>query len=367
MRGSKTTQTTMLSLISPEDRVPKDHPLRRIKEVADRELSRLSRVFDTMYSSTGRPSIPPERVLKSLLVIALYSVRSERQFCEQLNYNLLFRWFLDMELVEPSFDATVFSKNRERLLNHEVGRLFFEAVVNQARELGLMSDEHFTVDGTLIEAWASLKSFRPKGEEAVGSSDDDPGNPTVDFHGQKRRNETHQSTTDPESRLMRKGKGKEAKLSYGAHALMENRHGLLVDLVVTPAGTKVEREAAEQMLIRQCRQGRRPKTVGADKGYDTFEFVSRLRQHGIVPHVAANTRRRGGSAIDGRTTRYAGYAVSQRVRKRIEEIFGWMKTVGGFRRTRFKGTARTQLAAGLVGAAYNLLRIAKLQPVGAIT
>jgi len=366
MRGSKTTQTTMLSLISPEDRVRHDHPLRRIKQLADGELSRLSLVFDTMYSSIGRPSIPPERVLKSLLVMALYSVRSERQFCEQLDYNLLFRWFLDMGMIEPSFDATVFCKNRERLLNHEVGRLFFDAVVGQARQLGLMSDEHFTVDGTLIEAWASLKSFRPRGE-ATDSSDDDPGNPTVSFHGEKRRNETHQSTTDPESRLMRKGRGKEAKLSYGAHALMENRHGLLVDLVVTPAGTKVEREAAEQMLVRQCHQGRTPKTVGADKGYDTFEFVSRLRERRIVPHVAANTRRRGGSAIDGRTTRHASYALSQKVRKRVEEIFGWMKTVGGFRRTRFKGTARTQLAAWLVGAAYNLLRIAKLQPVGAIT
>ena len=367
MRGSKTTQTTMLSLISAEDRVPKDHPLRRIKQLADGELSRLSSVFDSMYSSTGRPSIPPERVLKSLLVMALYSVRSERQFCEQLDYNLLFRWFLDMGMIEPGFDATVFSKNRERLLRHEVGRLFFEAVVGEARQLGLMSDEHFTVDGTLIEAWASLKSFRPRGKGGTDSSDDDPGNPTVDFHGQQRRNETHQSTTDSESRLMRKGKGKEAKLSYGAHALMENRHGLLVDLVVTPAGTKVEREQAEQMLLRQCHQGRRPKTVGADKGYDTFDFVSRLREWRMVPHVAANTRRRGGSAIDGRTTRHTGYAVSQRVRKRVEEIFGWMKTIGGFRRTRFKGTARTQLAAWFVGAAYNLLRIAKLRPVGALT
>src|SRR5512137_61506 len=232
MRGISEKQAVMLSLISPETRVPKDHPLRRIKGMADQELVRLSKVFDDMYSHTGRPSIPPERVLKSLILIALYSVRSERQFCEQLDYNLLFRWFLDMNMVEESFDPTVFTKNRERLMEHEVGRRFFDAVVQQARQGGLMSDDHFTVDGTLIEAWASLKSFRPKGEDGSGDNDQgDAGNRWVDFHGEKRSNETHESKTDPDSLLMRKGPGKEAKLYYGAHALMENRNGLLIDLL----------------------------------------------------------------------------------------------------------------------------------------
>jgi transposase len=364
MRGQDERQETMLSLISPEERVPKDHPLRRIKQMADRELTRLSGVFDRMYSHTGRPSVPPERILKSMLLMALYSVRSERQLCEQLEYNLLFRWFLDMNMVEASFDATVFSKNRERLLAHEVGRLFFDAVVTQARHGGVMSDDHFTVDGTLIDAWASLKSFRRKDrDDSVrrGRQGD------VDFHGEKRRNETHVSTTDPESRLMRKGRGKEAKLCYGAHVLMENRNGLVVDIAVTPAGRSSEWEAAYGMLTRQVKKRRQPKTLGADKGYDTKDFVSRLRRRQITPHVAANAKRRGGSAIDGRTTRHPGYTTSQRVRKRVEEIFGWMKTVGGFRKTRFKGRARTQLAAWFVGTAYNLLRMAKLMPVAGAT
>jgi transposase len=361
MRGTPNRQGSMLALISIEARIPTDHPLRRIKRMADQELLGLSRVFDRMYSTVGRPSVAPEKILKSLLLIALYSVRSERQFCEQLDYNLLFRWFLDMELVEESFDATVFTKNRERLMEHEVGRLFFDAVVGQARGAGLMSDDHFTVDGTLIEAWASLKSFRPKGEERSGDKDQgDPGNRWVDFHGEKRSNETHESRTDPDSLLMRKGPGKEAKLSYGAHALMENRNGLLVDLAVSQATGSSEREAADHMLKRQRRKGVRVKSLGADKGYDTHDFVGLLRRRRITPHVAANTQRRGGSAIDGRTTRHTSYSISQRIRKRVEEIFGWIKTVGGFRKTRFKGTERTQLAAWWVGAAYNLLRMAKL-------
>lgn len=367
MRGTHERQATMLSIVSPEQRVPKDHPLRRIKAMADKELARLSPVFNRMYSSTGRPSIPPERVLKSMLLIALYSIRGERQFCEQLDYNLLFRWFLDMNLIEDSFDHSVFSKNRERLMEHGVGRLFFDAVVKQARSSGLMSDDHFTVDGTLIDAWASLKSFRPKDEDPSdrpGSGD--PGNPTVDFHGEKRSNETHYSITDPESRLMRKGTGKEAKLSYGANALMENRNGLLVDIKVTPATGASEREAAEDMLKRQARKGVKPKTLGGDKGYDTRGFVKTLRGRKITPHVAANPERKGGSAIDGRTTRHAGYSISQRIRKRVEEIFGWMKTTGGFRKTRFKGRDRTQLAAWFTGAAYNLLRMAKLMPQEAV-
>lgn len=361
MRGISDSQMTMLSLVSPEQRVPQDHPIRKIKAMADRELAGLSGVFDKMYGATGRPSIPPERVLKSLLLIALYSVRSERQFCEQLDYNLLFRWFLDMNVIEDSFDHSVFSKNRERLMNHEVGRLFFDAVVRQAQ--GLMSEDHFTVDGTLIEAWASLKSFRPKGEDPKDRpTDGDAGNPSVDFHGEKRKNDTHRSTTDPESLLMRKGPGKESKLSFGAHALMENRHGFLIDLLVTPATGTSEREAAEAMLKRQARKRVKPKTLGGDKGYDTHDFVAKLRSRKITPHMAANEERKGGSALDGRTTRHATYQVSQRIRKRVEEIFGWMKTIGGLRKTRFKGRDRTQLAAWFVGAAYNLLRMAKLIP-----
>ncbi|HUL22550.1 MAG TPA: IS5 family transposase [Thermodesulfobacteriota bacterium] len=367
MRGISEKQAVMLSLISPESRVPQDHPLRRIKAMADQELEKLSRIFDDMYSYTGRPSIPPERVLKSLVLIALYSVRSERQFCEQLNYNLLFRWFLEMNMVEESFDPTVFTKNRERWMEHEVGRRFFDAVVRQAREAGLMSDDHFTVDGTLIEAWASLKSFRPKGEKgSQRPTDGDPGNPTVDFRGEKRSNQTHESTTDPESRLIRKSRGKEAKLSYGAHLLMENRNGLLVDLRITRATGTAEEEGAEAMLKRQSRKRIRPRTLGMDKGYDTKGFVSILRRRKITPHVAQNSERRGGSAIDGRTTRHWGYEVSQRIRKRVEEINGWIKAVGGFRRTRFKGEARTQLAGWFVGVAYNLLRMAKLMPQGAV-
>jgi transposase len=363
MRGIPERQLTMLSLVSPEQRIPQDHPIRKIKALADQELARMNAVFNQMYATTGRPSIPPETVLKSLLLIALYSIRSERQFCEQLDYNLLFRWFLDMNLIEASFDHSVFSKNRERLMEHAVGRLFFDAVVGQARSLGLMSEEHFTVDGTLIEAWASTKSFRPKGEEPGDRpTGGNRNNPEVDFHGEKRKNETHASTTDPESRLMRKGRGKEARLCYGTHALMENRNGLLVDLHVTPATGTSEREAARSMLKRQARKRIWPKTLGGDKGYDTHDFVAMLRGRKITPHVAANTERRSGSAVDGRTTRHTTYQVSQRVRKRVEEIFGWMKTVGGFRKTRFKGRDRTQMAAWFVGAAYNLLRMARLMP-----
>jgi transposase len=367
MRGTSDSQPMMIAYVNLEKRVPIDHPLRRIKVMADQELQGLSPIFNKMYSHTGRPSIPPERMLKSLLLIALFSVRSERQFCEQLGYNLLYRWFLDMELADQSFDPTVFTKNRERLLNHEVGRRFFDAIVRRARQADLMSDDHFTVDGSLIEAWASLKSFRPKEEDPSDRpTDGDPGNPSVDFHGEKRKNETHQSTTDPESRLMRKGRGKEAKLTYGAHALMENRNGLLVDLDVTMATGTAEVEAAEAMLKRQARKGVRPKTLGGDKGYDRRGFVTLLRSRRITPHVAANVERRGGSAIDGRTSRHVGYSVSQRIRKRVEEIFGWMKAIGGFRKTRYKGVRRTHLAAWFVASAYNLLRMARLMPKGAV-
>lgn len=367
MRGNYERQATMLCIVSPDQRIPKDHPLRRIKAMADKELTHLSPVFEKMYSSTGRPSIPPERILKSMLLIAFYSIRSERQFCEQLDYNLLFRWFLDMDIVEDSFDHSVFTKNRERLMEYEVGSLFFDLIVGQAREVGLMSDDHFTVDGTLIDAWASLKSFRPKGEDPSDCpTDGDKSNPTVDFRGEKRSNETHSSTTDPESRLMRKSFGDKAKLSYGAHALMENRNGLLVDIMVTRADRSSEWDACEDMLIRQKRKGIKPRTLGGDKGYDTNGFISMLRRRKITPHVSQNIQRKGGSAIDSRTTRHLGYTISQRIRKRVEEIFGWMKTIGGFRKTRFRGRCRTQLQAWFVGTAYNLLRMAKLIPQEAV-
>jgi len=346
--------------------VPAKHALRRVKQLADAVLSTLSPTFDAMYSAIGRPSIPPERLLKATVIMALYSVRSERLLCEQLGYNLLFRWFLDMDMIEPAPDHSTFSRNRERLLEHDVAGRFFRAVVEQARREKLMSDEHFTVDGTLIEAMASLKSFRPK-EEPKDKDDgngppQDPGNRWVDFHGEKRSNDTHESKTDPEAKLMRKGLGKEAKLSYSAHALMENRNGLLVDLRIGEANGRAEREIALQMIDGALSRRRRV-TLGADKGYDTRDFVEGCRERNVVPHVAQNAHAYRRSAIDSRTTRHAGYAISQRIRKRVEEIFGWAKTIANFRRTRFRGKARTQLAAFFVGAAYNLLRIAKLRPL----
>jgi len=370
MRGENDCQNMMFSYFSPEERVPARHPLRAIKADADQVLAQLSGTFDAMYSRMGRPSIPPERLLKAQLLIALYSVRSETLFCEMLDYNILLRWFLDMNLEEPSMDATTFTKNRDRLLEHEVAMKFFDQVVRLAQNRGLLSDDHFTVDGSLIEACASLKSFRPKGEDPTNrpSTDEDPGNPTVNFRGEKRSNATHASTTDPETKLIRKGPGKESKLSYHAHALMENRHGLLMDLYVSEATGTAEREAACQMLDRQAGLGISAKTLGGDKGYDTKDFVAALRERAVTPPVSANTKRKGGSAIDGRTTRHAGYAISQRIRKRVEEIFGWMKCIGGFRRTRFRGRDRTQLQGWLVGAAYNLLRMAHLKrPVAPAT
>jgi transposase/sulfur relay (sulfurtransferase) complex TusBCD TusD component (DsrE family) len=364
VRGRRDPQVTMLAFIDLEARVPPDHPLRAIKALADRALAELSDVFDRMYAEVGRPSIPPERLLKASLLIALYSVRSERAFCEELDYHLLFRWFLDMDLVEPSFDATTFTKNRQRLLKHKAGQELFDEVIAAAHARGLLSDEHFTVDGTLIEAAASLKSFRPKDGEPPKTTDDDPGNPSVDFHGEKRSNATHRSTTDPEARLFKKGKGKEAKLSFMAHALMENRHGLVVDFQLSEATGTAERDMVP-MLLDQARERRfRPRTLGADKNYDTRACVADMRARGVTPHVAQNTSGRR-SAIDGRTTRHPGYAASQKVRKRVEEIFGWIKTVGGFRRTRYRGLDKTGLAGYLVATAYNLVRLARLRPLGA--
>jgi transposase len=365
MRGQRQAQTTMLAFVDLEERVPRTHPLRVIKQFADRALAELSPVFDEMYAAGGRPSIPPERLLKASLLIALYSVRSERAFCEELDYHLLYRWFLDMGLMEPSFDPTVFTKNRRRLLEHAVAQRFFDEVVRQAASLDLMSDDHFTVDGTLIEAAASLKSFRPKDEppheppEGGTPSTGNPSNRWVNFHGEKRSNDTHQSTTDPEARLCRKGPGKEAKLSYMGQALMENRYGLLVDFQITTATGTAERDAVPDLIEQARERGFRPQTLGADKGYDTKAFVADLRQRKVTPHVTQNTSGRR-SAIDGRTTRHVGYAISQRIRKRVEEIFGWMKTVGGFRRTRYRGLEKTQLAGYLVATAYNLVRMVRL-------
>ena len=360
MRGQLDPQASMFSYFSPEARVPATHPLRSIKAYADTVLKTLTRDLDELYASTGRPSIAPERLLKASLLIALYSVRSDRLFCEMLDYNILFRWFLDMNLEERGLDQSNFSRLRERLVDSELACRFFDAVVNEARKLQLLSDEHFTVDGTLIEAWAStVKSMRRKDGPPDAGGPDDQG--MVNIRGERRSNATHTSTTDPDAKLMRKSKGKESKLSFGGHALMDNRHGLCVDLKVTSA-LDTETEAAKAILERQRRKRVRPSTLGADKGYHNKDFVAHLRRRKIAPHIAMmNGRKTPG--LDQRTTRHASYTISQRKRKRVEQIFGWMKTYGGLRRTFARGLPRVQLHAYLVGAAYNLLRLARLQPV----
>jgi len=361
MRGDDLQQDAMFSYVSPERRVPTDHPLRPIRRMVDQVLKGLSGHFDTLYSSTGRPSIAPEKLLRTLLLQVLYTVRSERLLLEQLDYNLLFRWFVGLNMDDPVWDATVFSKNRERLLKGAVAQAFFEQVLKLARQQDLLSDEHFTVDGTLIEAWAGQKSFQKK-EGSGTPPPDDPGNPTVDFHGEKRGNQTHQSKTDPEARLYKKGPGKEAKLSYQGQVLMENRNGLVTATRLTPATGTAEREAALDMAQQiGGREGHRA-TVGADKAYDTQDFVQQLRDLNITPHVAQNSQNRS-SAIDGRTTRHAGYALSQRKRKRVEEIFGWIKTVGLMRKTRHRGLARVGWMFTFTAAAYNLVRIRNLGAV----
>jgi transposase len=355
MRGTDCEQSGMFSYISAERRVPKDHPLRAIRTMADMALRQLSKGFDVLYAASGRPSIPPERLLRALLLQVLYTVRSERLLMEQLDYNFLFRWFVGLSIDDPVWDVTVFTKNRDRLLKGEVAEAFFAAVLAQARQRGLLSDEHFTVDGTLIEAWAGQKSFKRKdGNAAKTSDDDDPGNPTVNFHGEERRNDTHQSTTDPQALLARKGQGKESKLSYAAHVLMENRNGLAVNCCVTQATGRAEREAALTMIEQL--PGWRRLTLGADKGYDRKGLVQEMRDHRVTPHFA----RRQDSTIDQRTTRHAGYALSQRKRKRVEEIFGWLKTVGGLRKTRHRGTARVNWVFNFAMAAYNLVRMRNL-------
>lgn len=350
----------MWSYISPEQRVPADHPLRPIKKMVDAALRDLSPLFDQMYSDRGRPSIPPERLLCAQVLQALYSVRSERMLMEQLDYNMLFRWFCDLSLDDPVWDVTVYTKNRDRLLRSDVAQAFFERVASQARASGLLSDEHFTVDGTLIEAWAGHKSFVPKRTSKGGDPPADGGlrNPNVDFHGKKRTNMTHWSVTDKAARLFRKGLGKEAKLVYLGHVLMENRNGLIVNTRVTQATGLAEREAAITMADEI--PGTHRATLGGDKAYDAAEFVAALRERNITAHVAQNDTVRT-SAIDGRTTCHPGYAISQRIRKRVEEAFGWMKTIGPMRKTKFRGCDRVGWQFTFTAAVYNLVRLRNLQ------
>jgi transposase len=358
MRGDDQQQSGMFSYVSLEERVAQEHPLRAIRKLVDEILRAMAKDFEGLYAKTGRPSVPPERLLRAVLLQIFYSVRSERLLMEQMNYNLLFRWFVGLEMDEPVWNHAVFSKNRERLLNQEVAREFFRRVLAQAKPH--LSDEHFTVDGTLIEAWASQKSFQKK-----DGGETEPGQ----FRGEKRSNETHESKTDPEAKLYRKGHGQEAKLGYLGHVLMENRNGLIVDAMMTQADGTGERDAALLMLYEKWRQRRRarrraPMSVGADKAYDTRDFVQTVREMGIRPHVAQNTKRCGGSAIDGRTSRHESYVVSQGKRPLIEKAFGWMKQTGGMRKTKLRGLAKVAWQFLMTAAAFNLWRLPKLNMAG---
>jgi transposase len=351
MRGDdQQLQPGMFSYVALEDRIPKDHPLCAIRALADQVLRGMSKQFDGLYSEVGRPSIPPERLLRALLLQVFYSIRSENLLMEQLDYNLLFRWFVGLEIDERVWDATVYSKNRDRLLNQEVARAFFEQVKRQAVEL--MSDEHFTVDGTLIEAWASQQSFqrKDKGDAAGGQN----------FHGQERRNDSHQSKTDPEARLYRKSSGKEARLSYLGHTVVENRNGLVVAAMATQADGTAEYDAGLLLVADLMKKRKRRMTLGADKAYDTKDFVKTVRELGATPHVTQNNRNRR-SAIDGRTTRHPGYRVSLSKRWLVEKPFGWMKQIGGLRKVKLRGLAKVEWLFVFTCAAYNLLRIPKLR------
>jgi transposase len=355
MRGRDRQTGKLFSYISPEELVPADHPLRAIRSLVNAALDRLSPDFAAIYARNGRPSIAPERLLRALLLQALFSVRSERQLMQQITYNLLFRWFVGLGMDAPVWDVTVFTKNRDRLLEGDIARGFLVAILADPQVRPLLSAEHFSADGTLIEAWASMKSFRPKDG---GGEPPAPGrNGERDFRGEKRANDTHASTTDPDARLFRKSSGQASQLCHMGHALMENRNGLVMDATVTTATGTAERETASAMLGELPSGGR--VTVGADKLFDTCDFVAEMRRLGVTPHVAQHTNGRR-SAIDGRTTRHAGYATSQRIRKRIEEVFGWMKTVGGLRKTRHRGTDRVAWVFTFTAAAYNLVRIPKL-------
>ena len=357
MRGPDTQQAGMFSSLSPEERVPATHPLRPIQQYVDTALTALSPQLAKLYAHTGRPSIAPEKLLRALLLQVLYSLRSERLLMEALQYNLLFRWFVGLDLDAPVWDVTVFTKNRDRLLAGQVATAFFEQILAQAKTHRLLSDEHFTVDGTLIEAWAGQKSFKRKSDAAPRPPTDDPGNPSVDFRGERRTNATHASTTDPEARLYKKAAGQEAKLCFLGHVLMENRHGLVVNTRLTQATGTAEREAA--LAVVRERPGRQRVTLGGDKNYDTHAFVQDLRAVQVTPHVAQHTTNRA-SAIDGRTTRHPGYAVSQQKRKRVEEIFGWLKTVGLLRKVKLRGLQRVGWLFTFAAAVYNLVRMRNL-------
>jgi transposase len=359
MRGADEQPGAMFSYVSLEERVPQDHPLRAIRRITDRALEQLSPRFGALYVHFGRPSIPPEKLLRALLLQALYTIRSERQLMEQLDYNLLFRWFVGLGMDNAVWVPTTFTKNRDRLLEGDIAAAFFTAVVQQAKTARLLSDEHFTVDGTLLEAWASHKSFRPRDEDPPPP---DGGNPTVNFHGQRRANDTHRSTTDPEARLYKKARGREARLGYLGHALIEHRSGLIVQTAVTPATGHGERDAA-LVMIETLASARRI-TVAADKGYDTRDFVAELRHMGVTPHIAQHTAGRR-SAIDGRTTHHAGYAVSQRKRKLVEQGFGWIKGVGGLRKLRHRGGPLVTWIFTFTAAAYNIVRLRRLLPATA--
>ena len=354
MRGLEDRSDALFLYVSPDSFVPAEHPLRPIRLMADKALSSLSGEFDQMYSHTGRPSVPPEVLLKSLLLQILFSIRSNRSLVEQLGYNILYRWFLGVSLEERIWDHSTFSQNQERLIGTDLAAKFLQKIIEQAKEARLLSKEHFSVDGTLIEAWESIKSFQPRGK---GPGNRTGRNDSADFHGKTLKNDTHASTTDPESRLFRKGKGKESKLCYMGHVLMENRNGLVVDTRLTLAAGTAEREAAAEMV--QNIPGTRRVTVGADKGYDTEGFVATLRSLQATPHVARNDTNRK-SAIDGRTTRHPGYEASGRIRKRIEETFGWLKTIGTLRKARYRGREKISWYFTLAVSAYNLVRMRNL-------
>ncbi|KAF0205081.1 MAG: transposase IS4 family [Methylocystaceae bacterium] len=358
MRGEDRRTGSLFSYVDLEARVGKDHPLRAIRLLVNEALAALASEFAALYAPIGRPSIPAEKLLRAMLLQAFYSIRSERQLMERLEFDLLFRWFVGLGIDDAVWDHSVFSKNRDRLLEGEIAAKFLNAVLAQPRVKRLLSAEHFSVDGTLIEAWASMKSFKPKDGADEPPAEGGGRNKETDFHGEKRSNETHASTTDPEARLYRKGVGKEAKLCFIGHALMENRHGLFVDACLTPADGHAERIAALHMIEPRADQPR-AITLGADKAYDAEDFVNELRAMKVTPHVAQNTSGRT-SAIDGRTTRHAGYAISQRIRKRIEEGFGWIKTIAGQEKTKFRGRDRVGWAFTFAAAAYNLARLPKL-------
>lgn len=357
MRGTENKQDKLFSYVSQENRIPQNHPMRKLRELIDPILQKMSPQFDQMYAEEGRPSIPPEYLLRSSLVQVLYSIRSERLLMEELDYNLLFRWFVGLSMDDAVWDHSVFSKNRDRLLDADIAKQFLEHVVALARERKLLSDEHFTVDGTLIEAWAGHKSFVKKDAPPPRQNGGDPGNPAMDFHGEKRTNDTHQSTTDPEARLYKKSTGKESKLSFLGHVVMDNRHGLVVGTSYTEANGTAERTAGRTMMKKVKGKRKSRLTLGVDKNYDTADFVHEMRGLNITPHAAQNTKRRGGSTLDERTTRHPGYEISQRKRKLVEEIFGWLKTIGPMRKIKYKGLALGGWIFTFSNAVYNLIRI----------